>query len=147
MSADRHDANPIKVDVCVIGAGSGGLSVAAGAVQMILFTGAAFWLFIPKLGAYRAVSIDTDWFYRRPARLFRRALVDWVDDAFEWCDGVMKGLAARAATLARNPLAPLRISKSERYSPDDHRLSLETAILLVLVLFITLAAWVVFSSS
>ena len=33
-------------------------------IQLLLFTGAAFWLFIDKLGGEPTISMDTDWFYR-----------------------------------------------------------------------------------
>jgi multicomponent Na+:H+ antiporter subunit D len=35
-------------------------------IQLLLLTGAAFWLYIDKLGGEPTVSVDTDWFYRKP---------------------------------------------------------------------------------
>ncbi|MBW2630959.1 MAG: Na(+)/H(+) antiporter subunit D [Deltaproteobacteria bacterium] len=40
------------------------------AMQLLLFAAAAFWLYIDKLGGKRTITLDTDWFYRIPGRLF-----------------------------------------------------------------------------
>jgi multicomponent Na+:H+ antiporter subunit D len=40
-------------------------------MQLLLFTGAAFWLYIDKLGGESTISLDTDWFYR----MFGRGLL------------------------------------------------------------------------
>ena len=40
----------------------------ASALQLLLMTGAAFALYLPKLRAENTVSLDTDWFYRRFAK-------------------------------------------------------------------------------
>ncbi|MCD6486750.1 MAG: Na(+)/H(+) antiporter subunit D [Syntrophobacterales bacterium] len=40
------------------------------AMQLLLFAAAAFWIYIDKLGGKRKITLDTDWFYRIPGRLF-----------------------------------------------------------------------------
>ena len=35
-------------------------------IQLLLLTAAAFWLYIDKLVGEPTISIDTDWFYRKP---------------------------------------------------------------------------------
>jgi multicomponent Na+:H+ antiporter subunit D len=39
------------------------------ASQMLLFTFVAFWIFRSKLGGEPLIPVDTDWIYRRPARI------------------------------------------------------------------------------
>ena len=41
-----------------------------GAIQLLLLTGAAFWLYIDKLRGEPTITLDTDWFYRKPAKAF-----------------------------------------------------------------------------
>ena len=61
------------------------------AVQLLLGTGAGFWLLLAKLSGEPTVSLDTDWFYRRPLRRAVRGIVGTVGAA---------GQAARRATPA-----------------------------------------------
>ena len=44
-------------------------------VQLLIGTGAAFWVLRRKLGGEATVSLDTDWFYRRPLPIAIDALV------------------------------------------------------------------------
>lgn len=62
------------------------------AVQVIVFTFFAFYLFIPKLGGEATVSLDTDVVYRKGAPVARRLVVGGVDAAF--------GAAERGALVA-----------------------------------------------
>jgi multicomponent Na+:H+ antiporter subunit D len=39
-------------------------------IQLLLFTAAAFWLWIGKLAVKPAITLDTDWFYRRFSKAF-----------------------------------------------------------------------------
>jgi len=41
-----------------------------GMMQLLLLTAVAFWVYIDKLGGEPTISIDTDWFYRKPGRIF-----------------------------------------------------------------------------
>ncbi len=38
--------------------------------QLLLFTGFAFFVYLKDLGGYRAISLDTDWFYRKGSKIF-----------------------------------------------------------------------------
>lgn len=52
-----------------------------GAVQLLVATGAGFWLLLPKLGGTPTVSMDTDWFYRKPLAVLLQHVVSWVKRA------------------------------------------------------------------
>ncbi|MDL1969376.1 MAG: Na(+)/H(+) antiporter subunit D [Candidatus Desulfofervidaceae bacterium] len=39
-------------------------------LQLLLATGAAFWIYIDKLGGEPTISLDTDWFYRKGSKYF-----------------------------------------------------------------------------
>ncbi len=45
-------------------------------VQLLLATAAGFWLLLPKIGVKNTISLDTDWFYRRPLAVLFQRLVD-----------------------------------------------------------------------
>jgi len=68
-------------------------------LQLLLMTGAAFWLYLPRLKVEKAINLDTDWFYRmfgkgvawfcnHPLNAFRSAAQDeirrGVDQATHW---------------------------------------------------------------
>ncbi len=60
-------------------------------LQLLLFSGAAFFVLLPLLKRSRTVSLDFDWFYRRlGVRLYR---VLWRDRAFD--ERLVRPLAAR----------------------------------------------------
>ena len=75
-----------------------------GMMQILMLTAAAFWIYIDKLGGEPTVSVDTDWFYRKPG-----TLVLW------FCSNPLQNLrlglqrfAARTvadvAALSKNPI-------------------------------------------
>jgi len=41
-----------------------------GELQLLSFTGLAFFIYIKVLGGYRTISLDTDWFYRKGSKIF-----------------------------------------------------------------------------
>lgn len=80
-------------------------SFVVAALQMLLLTAAAFWIFVDKLMAGRpAVSLDTDWFYR----MFGRALLRFCDFPLQRFSrsirSVTSGGVSRLAVFSRNPL-------------------------------------------
>ena len=95
-----------------------------GQFQLLLFGIFAFYLLL-KSGYYpsevRAINLDTDWFYRKGARLFTRAADVGLNGLNRACDAVFaQGLAGRvgragtdsAARLADLALIPIRAFKA-----------------------------------
>ncbi|MBT4090330.1 MAG: Na(+)/H(+) antiporter subunit D [Deltaproteobacteria bacterium] len=74
-----------------------------GMLQLLLLTAAAFWIFIDKLGGEPFISIDTDWFYRIPAR----ALYRFSENQLAWIRNQTQEQASRLVQkltwLSRNP--------------------------------------------
>ena len=60
-------------------------------LQLLLFSGAAFFVLLPLLERSRTISLDFDWLYRRPGLRLYRLL--WQDRAFD--EGVVSLLAMR----------------------------------------------------
>ncbi len=103
-------------------------------VQILLFTFLAFWILKEKLRPKAFISLDLDWFYRRPAPFVRRFLVNPVNEFFIWTEKKSLQKAKMLAEIAHNPYRLFH--REERcYSPDRFRLSLQTAILLVFLIF------------
>lgn len=73
-------------------------------VQLLLATAVGFWLYLDKLGGEPTVSLDFDWFYRKPAA----ALLGRTLDGMRGVKGTVEGWGAAffriAAPYARNPL-------------------------------------------
>ena len=77
-------------------------------VQILSFTGIAFYFFIPKLGGEPTISLDTDWFYRQGGRLFYRFMdrgLNGINARSE--QFFVRTLAARLGQWSRVPLTSL----------------------------------------
>jgi len=85
----------------------------ASSVQLLLMTGAGFWLLTSKLRSKPTISLDTDWLYRRPlAWAFDRVVVTFKrsDDGLEDAAGA---LVSAAKPYFRNPfLGPARLLRA-----------------------------------
>jgi len=129
-------------------------------MQLLIFTGLAFWLLMKKLHVEATITLDTDWFYRRPSRLAYTVFSVWVCRLF----GAVESLALRLAwfivKLSANPPGYLvETIRSARYvflhierpapepatfSPDRYRIPLGVMVLVVLLCLLVLLAWDVF---
>ena len=104
--------------------------------QIAIFTFAAFWIF-RKLGAGEAgITLDVDWFYRRPARWVRRIFVDDLDAAFNRVDALSMDMVAKLSVLSKNPMRIFTRAGDEYFSPDTYRPKIQPLILLVLFIFV-----------
>jgi len=85
-----------------------------GQLQLLMFGALAFCLLILS-GYYpaemRAVNLDVDWFYRKGARLFYRAMDRGLNGINNACDELfVRGLAGRLARWSRQPLSPVVVA-------------------------------------
>jgi multicomponent Na+:H+ antiporter subunit D len=102
-----------------------------GTVQLLLGTGVAFWLLLPKLAGEPTVSIDTDWVYRRPLRTALGALVTVsgrTGDAARAAGAAFTARLARASTLG----------PPGRPRTDDYFAPIGTTVIWVLAALVTL---------
>lgn len=103
-------------------------------VQILTFTFIAFWFLRTKLAGESTIAIDTDWIYRKPAKLFERIFVDSVNFIFDYTEKTSLKFVDYFVRFGRNPLA--LFFKEERgtdYHADQHRAS--TQLLTVLIVF------------
>jgi multicomponent Na+:H+ antiporter subunit D len=108
-------------------------------VQILTFTFIAFWLLRSKLAGEPLIALDTDWFYRRPANLVNKIFVDYVNAAFNYVEKLSMNITISFVKIGRNPLIIFNRNEGTDYHPDEHRVSLQ--LLLVLIIF----SFVVFS--
>ncbi|MBM3155653.1 MAG: Na(+)/H(+) antiporter subunit D, partial [Chloroflexi bacterium] len=119
-------------------------------IQLLAFTGLGFWLLIKKLGGEPLITLDTDWFYRKPADLVYTVFVVKVNRAFEYLGKLATKAVQLAIRLSTNPVGFFgKIGcfgeRSELhnlpYNPDQYRLSVSAMILIILLCFIILIIW------
>jgi multicomponent Na+:H+ antiporter subunit D len=73
-------------------------------IQLLLLTGAAFWLYIDKLGGEPTVSVDTDWFYRKPGVFVLWLCSHPLQDIRLRLQRGFTVMVANIASLSKNPV-------------------------------------------
>jgi multicomponent Na+:H+ antiporter subunit D len=120
-------------------------------LQLLVFTGIAFWLVVDKIHSKSVITLDCDWFYRKPAPMLFRVTVTLLDRLFAAAELMMMSLAGALAKACANPLefAPRFPSQShnggerkrESYDPNQQRPAVGFIILVVAFCFVALLAW------
>jgi multicomponent Na+:H+ antiporter subunit D len=77
------------------------------AAQLLAFTFLAFWLFRHKLGGEAKIALDTDWVYRRPARISHQLGPRAVAAAFGAVERAALGVVGAVVRLGRDPVGAL----------------------------------------
>jgi multicomponent Na+:H+ antiporter subunit D len=117
------------------------------ALQIPAFTFVAFWMLRGKLAGSPTITIDTDWFYRKPAGVVRTVFVDWVSVFFDAAERKSLALAHFISELSKNPVRFFfhDDSASTLYSPGRYRQPITAIMLFVLFGFILFAVAAIFS--
>jgi len=129
-------------------------------MQLLIFTGVAFWLLKNKIHAEATITLDTDWFYRRPSRLAYNLFSVSVCRLFEAIENLSLRLVRSMVRLGANPPGYLvEAARSAGYvlfhtkkptpepstfSPDHYRVPLGVMVLVVLLCLLFLLVWDVF---
>lgn len=117
-------------------------------VQLLAATLIVFWIFLPKLATKPSLSIDTDWFYRKPLNIAIYWVVDKIAQ-FRECFGV-KGILALKSTLPyfANPVkwipqtAP---GPSGEYDENRYRLPVGMTVLMSILVFLVTVSYIFFA--
>ncbi len=125
--------------------------------QLLLFAGLAFWLLIGKVGGKATITLDFDWFYRKPARFLHRFTAFPLGRLFDFSESLSLDLARFLAKVSLNPVGYLAIwprpmghrsgegthekSEAGKYDPDRYRLPVGIIVIVVLLSFVGLLAW------
>jgi multicomponent Na+:H+ antiporter subunit D len=109
-------------------------------VQILTFTFIAFWLLRGKLAGEPLIALDTDWFYRRPARLVQKVFVDSVEFIFDYTDKIAVKIIQVMVKFGRNPLVIFNpAEKGTDYHADEHRASTQLLTILIIFSFVVFA--------
>jgi len=125
--------------------------------QLIIFTGLAFWLVKSKLHAESNITLDFDWFYRRPAGLAYTVFSTGICELFGWVErqtlrlvySIMRfgtnppGYLATAVNRSKRVFAPGAQSSGDTpaYSPDRYRITLGFMVLVVVICLVVIMFW------
>jgi len=129
-------------------------------MQLLIFTGLAFWLVIRTLHTAATITLDTDWFYRRPSSLAYQVFSVSIGRIFGAIEELSLQLVRFLVRLGANPPGYLvQIINSAKYTlfhtqkpnpepqtfnPDRYRISLGIMVLVVLVSLVVFLVWYVF---
>jgi multicomponent Na+:H+ antiporter subunit D len=73
-------------------------------MQLLLLTAAAFWLYIDKLGGEPTISVDTDWFYRKPGMLLLWFCSNPLQGLRDKVKNFITKIVTNVTGLSKNPL-------------------------------------------
>jgi multicomponent Na+:H+ antiporter subunit D len=105
-------------------------------VQILVFTFVGFWIMRKVLKPKAKIALDLDWFYRKPAKLARKIIVDPWDKSFDWIEEQTIHIARKLTQVAKNPYLPFDKDKKDKtYTPDRYRPPEQKMIAAVLLLF------------
>ena len=116
-------------------------------LQLLIAALAAFWIFIPKLGGHPVISLDTDWFYRKPLVAFVMFFAGAATLIQRKSGLVGIRLLSGAIPIFANP-HHLWFSKERNeplwpvYSEDMYHFPVGAAVLMILLMFIVVFACV-----
>lgn len=126
-------------------------------MQLLIFTGLAFWLVVKSLHVKDTITLDTDWFYRRPSRFAFKLFSVSIGELFEAVERLSLRLARYLVRIGANPVGYsvkavknashilLRTGEPapepSTFNPDRYRIPLGVMVLVVLLFLIVLLAW------
>ncbi len=109
-------------------------------IEILGFTGLVFWFLRDKLVGKATITLDFDWFYRRPAPILRQLLVVGPNDCFTFMEDLTLAVARQLSRLSMNPFFAFG-SPFRSYDPDVYRSPLGTIVLVVLLCVVFLLGW------
>ncbi|MDZ7658634.1 Na(+)/H(+) antiporter subunit D [Fodinibius sp.] len=115
--------------------------------QILVLAFVGFWLLRKKLQATSHISLDTDWFYRRPADTVRYAFVKLPDRFYGFVEQSSLQLAQKLSEVARNPLQRIPFSSwanGKSVKSDDFSTSIGAALAFILFGFLVASLVVLF---
>lgn len=106
-------------------------------VQILVFTFVGFWIMRKILKPKAKIALDLDWFYRKPALLLRKIVVDPWDKSFDWIESKFFEIASKLTKFGSNPLMVFSSNKKDKkYTPDRYRPMAGQLIVALLGLFV-----------
>jgi multicomponent Na+:H+ antiporter subunit D len=114
--------------------------------QILIFTFIAFWIFRKAVAGEVGITLDVDWFYRRPAKWVQRICLEDLETAFNKVEALLTDTVRKLALLSYNPGAIFDVSAGgKNFSPDTYRPALQLLIILALFGFVLISFWILLS--
>jgi len=113
--------------------------------QILVLAFAGFWFLKNQLNISSTISLDTDWFYRRPAAIVRIIFVQFPNNLFGIAETVSLNLANRLSALSKNPIKvilPSFVMGGREIKSDGFTATMGAALSFILFGFIVAALFV-----
>jgi multicomponent Na+:H+ antiporter subunit D len=110
--------------------------------QILIFGFIGFWLLKDKLNIAPKISLDLDWFYRRPAFIARVLFVNMPNRFFGFSERLALAIAGKLAAFSKNPLKYLDLTSPDPDHPiqtDGYTAPMHTAMVFILLCFIVVS--------
>ncbi len=110
--------------------------------QLLVFGFIGFWLLRNKLNVAPNISLDLDWFYRRPAYLVRILFVRMPNRFFGFSERIALAIAGKLSRFSKNPLKYLNPGSPNSDHPintDGFTAPMHAAMVLILFCFIVVS--------
>ena len=110
--------------------------------ELLMGTGLAFWLLHDKLGGESTLSLDTDWFYRRPLAAATARTIDGVRALGDGVSALRAAMVDAVWKFTQQPTSALDIGQhphSEDYDPYRFHRPIGATVFWVVVYFIVVA--------
>jgi multicomponent Na+:H+ antiporter subunit D len=107
--------------------------------QILVLAFAGFWFLKNHLNVSSTISLDTDWFYRRPAAVVRTIFVEFPNNAFGVAETISLSLANKLSGLSKNPmklLLPSFVMNGREVKSDGFTASMSAALAFILFGFL-----------
>jgi len=107
--------------------------------QILVLAFAGFWFLKKHLNISSTISLDTDWFYRRPADLVQKAFVQAPNNLFGFTEDITLKLANKLSALSKNPIRymlPAFTSEGREVKSDGFTASMSAALAFILFGFL-----------
>lgn len=104
--------------------------------QILVFTFIGFWILRKKLVGESKITLDTDWFYRKPAFTFKKVFVHATDNVFGWVEKVVHGLAIKISGNFDNPMKWLNPFSKKGYDAQSYSSPIEIVMAFTLFIFL-----------
>jgi multicomponent Na+:H+ antiporter subunit D len=121
-------------------------------VCILVFTALVFWLMIDRVKPKEGITLDFDWFYRRPGPIFYKIFVMVPSQFFGRVNNLAKELVYNISAISANPVGnllwntrkvrnliwnqPVPDKEPANYDPNRYRNSIGAMVLLIMIAFI-----------
>jgi multicomponent Na+:H+ antiporter subunit D len=108
-------------------------------IQILVLAFVGFWFLKKHLNISSTISLDTDWFYRRPAGVVRTVFVETPNNLFGFAERITLSLAEKLSGTSKNPLRlllPAFVTEGREIKSDGFTASMSAALAFILFGFL-----------